>query len=203
MPPLPRCYWCAYELDVRVQDSKSGLTPFSLNLPYNVKGTWCNGSCAESWFRLYRPKMTTDNYRTPVRDALHHHKGIGYNCAPEPFEFSWFQGDGEEYKGGVIYRDRPEYLSKCTYYDSVRNVTMRKDVPEAVSFNLLDLAWMTSPDQTPKQILGKRIAPSQDKPVVKERDERLDGDDEKVKVVAEIPPKRKKSRRSKTSHSNK
>lgn len=178
------CHWCAYPVDPAASDPKKGQTPFSLDLPSGMRGFWCNPCCACSFFHKFRPSVSRDRYLSAIQEALHHHGGIRYAFAPEPFDFPWFKCHHDPAM-------RAKFLSLCTYDDTVRRVTVANGNPRPHTWNLLDLTRMVAPDAAPLLFQSQTAtADSVTRPPA-------EGDSEKVTLVGESKPKRNKRRRSK------
>jgi|SRR5690349_16360376 len=195
-----RCYWCAFELDFSKHDKKAGFTPYIIDLP-NVKFAGCNGSCGASWFMRHRPSISKLRYEAYIRDQLHHHSRVSYNCAPEPYDYSWYQGGGEVIDGVRVYADRADYLSRCTYCDSVQNIIVRNDEPEERRFNVLDMTYMTIPEPHPTRAIPSKRKKEEDEPLDDEGPTEMELAARKVEVVAEIHRNAKRTKNSKVSFS--
>lgn len=107
------CWWCSYPVRAGLMRVEENLTPFELDMPYGARGFWCNGSCCASWFSTYRPRVSVDIFTAMIRKALGHPSDTFYDCAPEPFDYSWFTLPSASTRAPFANKTREDYLARC------------------------------------------------------------------------------------------
>lgn len=104
---VARCLWCFFP-DPRVVSEIEQL-----------KGRWCGGSCATSFFERHRRHIPRLQYTRLLQNLLHEPDDAEWHCAPEPFEYEWVT------PGGL---PRSEFLAKCTVFYHRRRVPRSLDL---------------------------------------------------------------------------
>lgn len=135
------CHWCAFNVEPGVYRPEDNLTPFGLDLPCGMKGFWCNGSCAASWFLRHRREMGVGRYLGFFHEALHHTADVTYDYAPEPFLYEWFDPASQA--------TRRDFLAKCSYRIQRTQEAVSFNAREPVSYSLQSLFRRAAPDAAP------------------------------------------------------